>query len=157
LVNKPQSIPTEEEIQAEKEKLERERITLNAILVTSGRELGISVAGAQLDHSSPAFDLPDSAAHEFAALVDYLRDYRDCAELYSEVQKLDVYAELQGYIDTLAEAGISLCYATRHTKIVGRNWVDKTPWPVTVFYLSAFKKGSEPKQFLVPRSIQIGS
>jgi transcriptional regulator with XRE-family HTH domain len=152
--NKPQFIPTVEQIQAEKEKLERERLTLNATLLTSGKEFGKLAEESQCDYSSASFDLPDSAAQEFAMLVDYLRDYRDSADFFSEVQKLDVYADLQMHIDELTKANISLCYAKRHTKLVCKDSTDKTPWSVTILYLIAFKKGEEPKQFMVPRAVQ---
>jgi len=83
--NKPQSILTAEQLNAQKEKHDREHITLNSTLVTSGRVLGKLVEEATLDYSSASFDLPDISAHEFAMLVDYLHDYRDCADLCSEV------------------------------------------------------------------------
>lgn len=153
--NKPQLIPTTEQLQAEKEKLEREHLTLNATLLTSGRELGRLAAEAQLDYSSASFDLPDIAAQEFAMLVDYLHDYRDGSDLCSEVQKLGVYADLQLHIDALTKAGISLCYATRHTALVSKDWADESPWQVTILYLSAFEKGSEPKQFMVSRAVRL--
>jgi transcriptional regulator with XRE-family HTH domain len=52
------------------------------------------------------------ADERFAALVDYMREYRDCADCYSEVQKFDIYADLQQYIDDLNTRGVAaLCGA----------------------------------------------
>lgn len=153
--NKPYSIPTEEELKAHSERLEREYLTLDAAIATSGRELALAVDGTHFSYVHRAIELDGEAEYEFAALVDYLRDYGDCAELYSEVQKIDLYAEIKGYLDRLSGAGVSVCYAQRTTKLVGKDWADKTPWTARIVYIVAFEKGAEPAQMRVARAIQL--
>jgi hypothetical protein len=87
-------------------------------------------------------------------LVDYLRDYRDAASEYGEVQKFAVFDELQKFVDDLSKLGVSLCYATRKTKLVVQP--DKTPWPVTIAYLAPYKKGAEPSKIAVKKALEEG-
>lgn len=154
--NKPHSLPTLEEVKQAAEKFERENRLLDTKTVTSGRELATLYAQATMDCASPAFELDDDAAADFAAMVDYLRDYRDSADLYGETDKLEIFDELQRYIEGLDARGVSLAVTRRQTKLVGENWADKTPWPVSLIYLTAFPKGKVPAQIAMPRKVQIG-
>jgi hypothetical protein len=108
-----------------------------------------------MDASNPAIELDPNSAAEFAALVDYLRDYRDCASEFPEIQKLEIFTELQRHIDALYSAHVSLCYATRDTKLVGSDWPDKTPWPVRLVYLTAFHKGKAAPMMAVPKKVTL--
>lgn len=154
--NKPYSIPTPEELKKAQEEFEREHLIIDATVASTGRELALLFEGSTMDIGDPAIELDWEAAAAFAALVDYLREYRDCADLYNEVQKLDVFEELQQQVDALDDAGISVCYAIRNTKLVGRDWVDKTPWPVKIVYLTAFTKGKVPPKMAVPHEVRLG-
>ena len=156
LFNKPYSIPTPEEMKQAQDAFEQAHFILDTAVTTNGRELALLFDGASMDWSNPGTELAEEAAIEFASLVDYLRDYRDCADDYTEVQKLDVFADLQRHLDALDAAGIAICYATRNTKLVGGNWEDKTPLPVKLVYLSAFEKGKVPTTMAVSKKIKIG-
>jgi hypothetical protein len=101
-----------------------------------------------MDLSEPAFELPREAAETFAALVDCFRDYRDCADVYSETQKLEVYDELQAHIDTLKAQGVALRYAERKLQMKsGSDQSGSKPLPFTALYVIAFPLGKEPEQF----------
>ena len=153
LFNKPYAIPTDEEMKVAQEKFERENITLPAIPLT-GKELAGLVETTTMDLSTPAFELPREADEKFAELIDYFREYRDCADLYSEHDKFGVYDELQERIDGLRILGVSLCYATR--KLVIKGSVEAEPWPTTALYVVAFPLGKEPSEFATPRKVGIG-
>jgi hypothetical protein len=56
--------------------------------------------------------------------------------------------------DTLHKAGFSVSYARRDTKLIGKDWKDKTPWPVSIAYLAVCPKGSEPKVICAPRQVR---
>ena len=156
-LNKPFHIPSTEELKAAKEKFDREHVTLTALPLTSGRQLAKLVESCSMDLSEPAFELPREAAEEFAALVDYFRDYRDCADVYSETQKLEIYDELQAYIDTLQAQGVSLRYAERKLQVKwGSDQPEGKQVPVTALYVMAFPLGKEPEQFATPKSGRIG-
>jgi len=74
------AFPTEDEMKATKEKFDKENITLSALPLTTGKELAAMVEMATMDLSVPAFELSREADERFAELIDYYRDYRDCAE-----------------------------------------------------------------------------
>ncbi len=76
--------------------------------------------------------------------------------MYNETQKLQVYADIQRYLDALASAEVAVCYARRNTKLVRAHWADKTPMPFSFIYVGAYPKGKEPKQFIVSRQVRFG-
>lgn len=151
-LNKPFTIPSEEKLRAEKEKFDREHVTLIAIPLTTGKQLAKLVETCTMDLSEPAFELPREADEVFAALVDYFRDYRDCADIYSETQKFEVYDELQSRIDALRTLGVSLRYAERRVQVKWGTAPDSQPMPASVLYVIGFPLGQEPVQFATPKS-----
>ncbi len=154
-LNKPFSFPTEEEMKAEKEKFNRENIKLKALPLTTGKQLASLVEMHSMDLTTSSFELPREAAEQFAKLTDYFREYRDCSELHSERDKLDVFDELQGYINTLRTLGVSFCYATRKVAIKS-SLPDAQHIQASVLYVVAFPLGKEPTEFATPRAAQIG-
>lgn len=152
--NKPYIIPTVEEWKAEREIFDREHLTLECKITSSGRDLASVYASSTMDSSTSVVELAPDAASDFAALVDYLRDYRDIAADYSETDKLQVFSDVQEYLDHLDSAGIAVVYAIRNTRIVGREWVDKAPWPVRLVYLYAVPKDAVRSKVVVERKIK---
>lgn len=153
--NKPYTIPTAEVLKAEKERFDREHLVLDAVLVTSGREFAARFRESTGELATPAPEMSERAARTFASMVDYLRDYRDYDSM-SETEKLEMSEPVQGYIDDLATDEIVVCYAMREANIVGPSWPDKTPMPVTLIYLSTFKKDAAPERFVVRRKFSFG-
>jgi transcriptional regulator with XRE-family HTH domain len=154
-LNKPFAIPNEDELRAAKEKFDREHITLGLSPLTTGRQLAQLVESCEMDLSEPAFELELEAAEVFAAMVDAFREYRDCAELYTQVQKLDVHEEFQRHIDELKKMGVSLRYAERNMQMRA-GAPDATPLRMTALYIVAFRLGKEPDQIATPRAARIG-
>lgn len=156
-LNKPFHIPTSEDLKAAQEKFDREHVTLTSLPLTTGRQLAKLAEGCSMDLSEPTFELSREAVEEFAALVDYFRDYRDCADAYSETQKLDIYDDLQAHIDALKGQGVSLRYAERKLQMKwGSDQPEAKPVPVTALYLMAFPLGKEPEQFVASKTAKIG-
>lgn len=155
-LNKPFSIPTREELEAARQAFDREHITLDAHPLTTRRQLAGLAETHSLDLCTPGFDLERQPAESFAALVDYLHEYRDCADLYGEVQKLDIYDELQAHIDALAGAGVSLRYATRKVRLGSRENAEAQPFEASVVYVVTYPAGKEPAQFATPRKFKLG-
>lgn len=155
LFNKPYAITTAADLKKDQEAFEAEHLILDAIVAKTGQELARLFETVTMDMSEPTIELSREQSEHFAALVDYLREYRDCAELYSEVAKLDVYDELQEYIDLLDATGVSVIYASRKVRLINNKWDDKTPWPVTLGYLTAFNAGTAPGKIAVPKKVSI--
>lgn len=152
VLSKPFTIPTEEELKAQKEKFDREHVTLTALPLTTGKQLAKLVELHMMDLSEPGFELSREADETFAELVDYFRDYRDCADAYSETTKFEVYDELQARIDALKALGVSLRHAERKMQVKWGTDSDVNPMPVSVLYVVAFPLGKEPEQFATPKS-----
>lgn len=153
--NKPYVIPTEDELKAAKEEFDKENITLPLLPLSTGKELAGLVELASMDLSTPAFELSREADERFAGLIDYFRDYRDCADCYSQRDKFAIYDELQEHIDALKALEVSLRYATR--KMVVKGAVPEAkPVPVKVLYVIAFPLGKEPTEIATPRSMPVG-
>lgn len=152
-LNKPYTIPTEDQLKADKEEFDRQNVTLPASPVTTGKDLARLVEATSMDMSTSAFELPREADERFAELIDYFREYRDCADVYSEREKFEVYDDLQRQIDALRALEVSLCCATR--KVAIRTSSGK-PLPATLLYLVAFPLGKEPEKFATPRSAPLG-
>lgn len=152
VLNKPFTIPSEEEFRAAKEKFDREHVTLTAIPLTTGKQLAKLAENCTMDLSEPAFELTREADEAFAAMVDYFRDYRDCADAYAETQKFEVYDEMQSNIDALKALGVSLRYAERKMQVKWGSEPDSKPMPVNVLYAVGFPLGKEPDQFATPKS-----
>lgn len=153
--SKPYVIPTEEERKAEKEKFDRENITLKALPLDKGRQLAELAETCSMDLTSPAFELSREAEEQLADLTDYFRDYRDVHECYSQRSKLEVHDDFQGFIDRLRDLEVSLRYATRKVVIKAAT-PDAQPMKTTVCIIAAFPLGKEPSEFATPREMKIG-
>jgi len=151
-LNKPFTIPSEEELKAAKDKFDLEHVTLTASPLTTGKQLTKLAEICSMDLSEPGFELTREADEAFAALVDYFRDYRDCADAYSETQKFEIYDEMQSHIDALKTLGVSLRYAERKMQVKWGTEPDSKPMLVNVLYVVAFPLGKEPEQFATPKS-----
>jgi transcriptional regulator with XRE-family HTH domain len=153
LFNKPMLIPSDDDLAAERKRIEEECLTINAAMLSSGKALAQYAETATMDMTSERDELSGEAAETFAQLTDYMRDYRDVASDYSAVAKLDIHAELQEIIDQLANLGVTVVVATRKVRIVGRNWEDEAPWKCNLLYMVACKKGNEPSTLIVPKKV----
>lgn len=151
-LNKPFTIPSEEELRTAKEKFDREHVTSTALPLTTGKQLARLVESCTMDLSEPAFEMTREADEAFATLVDYFRDYRDCADVYNETQKFEVYDEMQSHIDALKQLGVSLRYAERRVQVKWGSDPDSKPMPANVLYVVGFPLGKEPDQFSTPKS-----
>ncbi|QVW24130.1 helix-turn-helix domain-containing protein [Pseudomonas hormoni] len=155
LLNKPLLIPTDEQLAEAKVKFDEAHVTLQANPIGSGRIFAKLVQDCHMDLTEPAFELDSEASEVFAAMVDYLREYRDCAEHYSEVEKLMVHREFEDYLSQLHVLGVSMRYATRNVKMrFGGPTGD--PLAVQILYLVGFAVGQEPESFATPKTGSIG-
>ncbi len=153
-LNKPYAIPTAAQIAEQQTKFDAEHLTLKAQRITSGKQLGrvVEQCSAALFHE--AADLPVEAAEVFARLTDFCRDYADCDELYSAVDKLGVYEELEQMVRELADMKFTLMVATRDTLLRTEGSTDGVP--VSILYAVAFPKGQEVEQLMVAKMVKFG-
>ncbi|WP_426181077.1 helix-turn-helix domain-containing protein [Pseudomonas sp. TWRC1-2] len=153
---KPMAIPTEEQLRAAREHFDQKYVMTKALKPESGRGLAKLAAESIGDYIEPAFDLSSDQALAFAELTDYLRDYRDCAELYSSTARLEVFEELQAMIERLEELSVTLRYATCSVIQNTTSGSRQEALPVgDVLYLVGFKEGEVPEELALPRKMGI--
>lgn len=152
--NKPYVIPTAEEIAAEKERFEKERVTLKVTRVESGKQLAALAGGCNAWMFSEGVDLSGPVEEAFAALSDYCRDYAECKELYSASDRLGVHEELDMYLASLAKDGVCLAAATRGVML--RAQPSAPGVRMDILYVVAFPKDSVPENFAVERQVRLG-
>ena len=131
-------------------------VRMPATRLKSGQELGhlVESSNACNFHYDDALD---KGVKEIAAeMFDYLRDYADMDEFYSEVEKLGVYKQLDDYLRQLQDAGVILHSALRHTKVVGQNWEKKTPLAMAIAYLVIDRGEKDIQEILAAKRFQFG-
>lgn len=153
LFSKPVKVPTPEEIVTAKREFEDEYLTLKSTVITNGRELASLAEQMQANLFSCATEVKGSAELELATLMDYLREYGESAEHYSETDKIAVYLDFQGLIDSLKASNISLCCALRKGIFRDKSVEKSRPLSINTLYMVAFSKGDEPETLCVEKRL----
>jgi transcriptional regulator with XRE-family HTH domain len=153
-LNKPYAIPTAAQLAEQQAKFDAEHLTLTAERIETGKQLGRMVEQSSANLFHEVEDLPAHVAEVFARLIDFCRDYADCDELYSAVDKLGVYEELDQMVDELSGLGFVLMVATRDTQLRTKETTEGVP--VSVIYVVVFPRGKEVEQLVVARKMKFG-
>ena len=151
--NKAHIFATQEEIETAFHKAKTEYLTLDAKELNTGRLAGDLAEWSRSDMSTCDFELPFEVEHAYAEFLDFFRDFRDCAEFYSQVEKLSVYKSFDGFLNVIDSKGFCIKYAKREV-ILKANQSDQKDLPLDIIYLSIFPKKQAPDQFSVTRKIQ---
>jgi transcriptional regulator with XRE-family HTH domain len=157
--NKPEMAHKLAEIIQEIRQIEEQAsdlIQLPATRATSGSELGRFAETISAHAASYDDELTRDASETAAAIVDYMRDYADVNDLYSERERLNAYDDLGDLLEELIRQGGAIYYAVRHVRLVGETWKDKTPLPLAVGYISAIKNDRDIKYIAAPKRVSIG-
>lgn len=152
--NKPFVRISEEQAKAAKEKFDREHITLDALPLDTGRKVAEVAETTQADYLHAAVELPPDAEPLFAELTDYVRQYRDASEMYSEVEKLEIHKDLQDLLDEPRSLKFALRHSVRVVAVdrVG-NLTSPEPLDWLVAYVAVFPLGKEHATVIVPREV----
>ncbi|ASP69675.1 XRE family transcriptional regulator (plasmid) [Sinorhizobium meliloti] len=108
-------------------------------------------ASSYLFHADDA--LSDEAKETAAGIFDFLRDLGDIADDISFADRLGYQRSLGEMLEQLEGAGAACYSAFRATKIVGENWVDKTPLPMTIGYSTVVPADHVLTEMMVPSRI----
>jgi transcriptional regulator with XRE-family HTH domain len=133
-----------------------DRIRLRVTPVRSGAELSRLAEVANAYNYCCDDDVTEVVKEVAATLFDYLNDYGDVHELYSNVDKLTVYRKLDSLLQDLGGRGAVVHSAMRSTSIVGKDWPNQTPLPVDILYLVVHVKEKIIEEFLVPKKTRGG-
>ncbi|AWL27897.1 helix-turn-helix domain-containing protein [Acinetobacter defluvii] len=150
--NKAHVFPTQEEIETAIHKANTEYLILDARELRTGRLVGDLAEWCRSDMSTCDFELPFEVQHAYAEFLDLFRDFRDCAELYSQVEKLTIYNSFDTYLNIIQSNGFCIKYAKR-AAILKANQSGEIDLPLDIVYLSIFPKKQVPDQFSVARKI----
>lgn len=139
--------------QKEIEKQFPDHVPVKVSIVTSGQQLG-----ALADRSNGYLfnmddDISEDAKERAAAIFDYVRDLGDLGEIDSFSDKLGFHRELGTMVTGLNDLGATIYMATRSTKLMNDSWVDKTPLPFTIGYLTVVRSEKEIQEMMVPRRV----
>jgi transcriptional regulator with XRE-family HTH domain len=108
-------------------------------------------ANAYLFHADEA--IADEAKEIAASIFDFLRDLGDLGDEGSFSEKLDYQRSLAELLEQLEALGVACYSAFRVTNMVGANWADKTPMPLTVGYLTVVPVEKVLTEMMVPRRL----
>ncbi|WP_349365533.1 MAG: helix-turn-helix transcriptional regulator [Nitratireductor rhodophyticola] len=121
--------------------------------VTSGEGL-LRVAyeaNAYLFHADEA--IADEAKEIAASIFDFLRDLGELGDDGSFAERLGYQRSLGELLEQLEASGATCYNAFRATKMVGENWADKTPIPLTVGYVTVVPVEKVLTEMMVPRRL----
>lgn len=98
-------------------------------------------------------EIPEEAKEIAVGIFDYLRDLGDLGDDIPFSERLGYQRSLGEYLQQLEAAGAACYCALRSVKAVGANWVDKTPMPWTVGYLTVVPAGKALTEMMVPKRL----
>ena len=125
---------------------------VDATEAKSGKALAGFAENIGVWTSSYDEDTPQKVKEMFCNLVDYLTEYGDVDELYSQTDKLDVHAALGDMLADLNQEGYGFYFGSRPMKLTNEHWKDKTPLKMTFGYMMLLPAGRSPVQFAVPKT-----
>lgn len=130
-----------------------DHIRVDVARVASGEALaGIAHnASAYLFHADQA--ISGQAKEVAASIFDFLRDLGDLGDDGSFSERLSYQRSLEDLLKQLESQGAACYGAFRATKMVGANWTDKTPIPITIGYLTVVPVQKVLTEMLVPRRL----
>lgn len=130
-----------------------DHMRLNVARVTTGEGLARVAyeANAYLFNADEAIV---SEAKELAASIfDFLRDLGDLGDDGSFAERLGYQRSLGELLEQLETFGAACYSGFRTTKMVGVNWIDKTPHPLTIGYLTVVPVERVLIEMMVPRRL----
>ena len=153
--NKAHVFPTQEEIEEAVKKAEKEYLTLDANALKDGRQVANLAEWSSCDMCTCDYEMPSDAQQAYAELLDYFRDFRDSADCFHEVDKLNIYDDFNDLLKIIDIHGFSIKYAKRVLKLSAKT-EGGDPLPMNLVYMSIFPKNQAPNHFSVTRKVQMG-
>jgi transcriptional regulator with XRE-family HTH domain len=130
-----------------------DRIRVKVERVLNGESLGRFADTSNAVSLNADDNLSIEAKRTAAAMFDYLRELLDVGNDASFTEKLSSNQELETMLRELEGLGAAVYSAIRSTKITGDNWMNKTPIPLTIGYLTAVPKERIIEDVLVSRRL----
>lgn len=151
--NKEHAFPTQKEIQDAINRAQNEYLTLDAFDVKHGRLIGQLAEWSKCDIGTCDFELPLNVQLAYAELLDGFREFRECSEIYNEIDKVRFYEDLNELLKVIEDNGFRVKYAKRATALKS-NKLDERDLPLDIVYFSIFPRDQVPSQFFVAKKIK---
>jgi transcriptional regulator with XRE-family HTH domain len=139
--------------QKEFRKQHPDRVPVCVSRVTSGKGLGNLASAANATLFNCDDEISAEAKRQAACIFDFLRDLNDAYDELSFADRLSYDRELGIMLHDLEQLGVWVYSGLRNTKMVGENWVDKTPMSVTIGYLAIVPEGRSIEQLMAPKRL----
>lgn len=150
--NKEHSFPTQKEIQDAINRAQNEYLRLDAFEVKNGRLIGELAEWSKCDIGTCDFELPLNVQLAYAELLDGFREFRECVEIYNEVDKVRFYEDLNQLLTVIEDNGFRVKYAKRATALKA-NKIDERDLQLDIVYFGIFPMDQKPSQFFVAKKI----
>lgn len=131
-------------------------IRLSAQRIRTGEQIGRLAENTNSYMFHYHENIPEAAKDAAAALFDYIKDYKDVSDLYSEADKLTTYREIGHLLHELKINNASVHYALRSMKVTGKDWVDQTPIQVDILYLTIDTAKKDIKEIMTAKRVTLG-
>lgn len=132
-----------------------EHVSVKVARVQNGETLGRFADASNAVLLNADDEISEEAKNMAAALFDYIRDLMDVGSEASFTEKLSYNKDLENILRDLEELGTAAYSAFRSVKIAGEHWVDKTPIPVNIGYLTVVPEQKVLEQMFVPRRVRM--
>lgn len=108
--------------------------------------------------TSSSYDEEDDseAISIFCTICDYVRDYHDAHDLYSEAQKFIEAGHIDELLSNLNDKGFGIYYCTRNMRVTNKAWAIKDPLDWTIGYMKMIKNGLSNVRLAIPKKVKIG-
>jgi transcriptional regulator with XRE-family HTH domain len=152
---KPMPFPTAEELEEQKAAFDREHLVLDATKADGRKAISLLMDSPGYGAIGPGstVDLPPPAQDAYAAILDYVRDCMDIADVASRTEMLGYGDFLDELLVPLHSSGYCLCAARRDTSVTNKKWSDPTPMSLSITYLIAAPIDAPPSKLVVSRKL----
>jgi transcriptional regulator with XRE-family HTH domain len=141
--------------ESEQTKQHPDHVRVKVAKILNGEALGrfAEASNAVLLHADD--ELSEEIKDNAAALFDYVRDLMDLDDVPFSCKR-SYHRELETMLRDLENQGTLVYSAFRDVKLTNDSWVDKTPLPMTVGYLTVVPANKQLDEMYVPRRAGFG-
>jgi hypothetical protein len=144
--------PDPDKFRAYKEEIEKTTVEMSLTRIEHGRALREMISGIQSSVIDQIGEPSESARRAFAEMVDYLRDYNDVRDEYSETQRLSVDADIDASLRTISDEHAAVGACLRSAKLrFETDQPDRAPMEWKNVYLVLAPTSALPSVVRVPK------
>lgn len=153
--NKPCCALNFEKIKADLAELEKTPVVYPITPIKDARSLRTIWEGAELSSAEEIGELSTGARQAFARIVDYLRDYNDVRDAYSQTQVIEVDGDIDALLKTVVDEGAVVGAGLRHLRVRFRSDAPNCePMDLTIILVVLAPKHALPSTIRAPKAVK---